>query len=498
VHDQSGPTPSTDRAGGTVQSGQSRGEGPPGMLRLQQLAGNSAVAMLLQRDDDLDAGTSTQPTESTAPAETLTSEPAAEPNMSTQPVPDTGTSEQPPDTRTSEQPPDTPRARLELALTPPNRNRIMTLTDFSVATDDQRVILLSAMLIAPVDEEGSAQTVRAIWTSYGDRRARAASDHSDLWDRSNAQGANLPASWLGAGVGTQTVTAGENVGQWNYSVRGKFSYRITNSAIEIRVGHNFVPDAGVTVPTDTWFGYVRSTWNHYSAVKSTDPLQKRAIEFIPYAGADGHRIAVHAGSARANAAEYYAADSRAPNTIPHEFGHNIGLEDEYERNHADYARVTGEATPGGTGDETAAKAVATRIHTAIFDPEAVLEWHTTATARRRTLLQAIFTELRLPTYYSNGNTRQIAAQYKAEYTRELSADIATQIDRTSGQADFRDWREGVCGAFMYTNSSLMGNPDLATAGTPEHDHPVQPRHVRRFADIVQGFLGGTWNPVADH
>ena len=100
----------------------------------------------------------------------------------------------------------------------------------------------------------------------------------------------------------------------------------------------------------------------------------------------------------------------------------------------------------------------------------------------------------------------MAAAYKAAYGTELWADIASQIDRNPGESllnttvgNFDDWRETMIGGFQVTSTSIMGMPELAAAGTPEHDHPVQPRHVRHFAELVQGFLGhGRWVPEADH
>jgi len=44
-------------------------------------------------------------------------------------------------------------------------------------------------------------------------------------------------------------------------------------------------------------------------------------------------------------------------------------------------------------------------------------------------------------------------------------------------------------AFSYTSGSIMGG-----AKGLDHDHGAQPRHVRRFAQIVQSAYGGNWRP----
>jgi len=306
--------------------------------------------------------------------------------------------------------------------------------------------------------------------------------------------------FLGVAVGHEAPSAEENVGGWEYGVRGAYDYRITPVSIEVRVKINFVPDAGVTPPVSTWFGYITSMWNHYTAVDQSNRSQKRRIHFTPIQGTGMHTVNVHAGDQRADAANLYVGDSRASSTIPHEFGHLVGLEDEYERTAGDYARVTGEALPAGdTSQAPAARTIATEMHEALFKEEHWYERHRTAVRRRKEAVNAVFSNHSLPKNYSNAITRQVATMYRVIYSGSLNGHIVDQIDADSGDSHFHDWREGVVGAFEYTNASIMGNVQLAAAGTPEHDHPVQPRHVRHFARLVQDFLGrGNWQPEADH
>lgn len=435
----------------------------PAFLALQRLAGNAAVqALVAVQRDGPDGGVATAPVDAGVPL------PGGVPEA--------------------------PREQIDRAVANPDPVTINSVSDFGPATDTERLTLLQALVAHGSSESTATSAMRRIWQSYGDRLPRVASDQSALWERCNVLGANLPESWLGAGAGHVSIEASEQVGSWNYVVRGGFDYRITADKIIVKVGYNFVPDDGVSAPVGTWFDYIRSTWNHYSAVNETDPTQKRIIEFQPTSGS-GHRVQVSAGDGRANAGRYFAGDTRAPVTIPHEFGHHIGLEDEYERDATDYTRVTGEAPQAGSGDTATAEPIARRLHDALFLEEELFEWHSTATQRRRAAFDAVMNAERLPVWGNNAKSREVSQAYQRLYGHPITQDLAAQCDTDSfwgtSQA-WRDWRESVAASFQYTNTSIMG--DMS-----DHTHPVAPRHVRRFATLVQDFLGhGNWNPVQDH
>ena len=180
--------------------------------------------------------------------------------------------------------------------------------------------------------------------------------------------------------------------------------------------------------------------------------------------------------------------------IPHEFGHLVGLEDEYERSHGDFVRVTGGPATGDPAQATAAAALARSMHDAMFLDEALFEWHTTAVQRRMAALNRVMTRNGIGGYNwgSTPLTRQTAIEYRRIYGRELTADLAAQCDRdgTSGST-FRSWRESVAGAFQFVSSSIMGD-------MTDHSHPVAARHVAPFVRHVQALMGGTWTPVQDH
>jgi hypothetical protein len=288
------------------------------------------------------------------------------------------------------------------------------------------------------------------------------------------------------------VEAKEQVGGSVYTARGGYKYHITPDAIQVDVGMDFDPDRHVTVPVTTWFGYITTIWNHYSAVNAGDAADRKRIDFHPFQG-EGHDIRVSAGTGRANAGRYYVGDTHAVDTVPHEFGHLLGLEDEYERDTADFRRVAGAGPATSPTPPATAEPIARSIHDALFLKESFWEWHRTAERRRMRAVDAACAAAGIVPNYNWGHsplTADVAAAYQRLYSVEMSRHFMAQVDTDNDE--FNDWREKVLGTFQQTSVSIMGDET-------DHTHPVEPRHVRAFAGYVQKLLGrGRWSPVQDH
>ena len=291
---------------------------------------------------------------------------------------------------------------------------------------------------------------------------------------------------------TAKIEVKEQVGGSVYSARGGYEYHLTPDAIRVDVGMDFDPDRHVTVPVATWFGYITSIWNHYSAVNADDPTDRKRIDFHPFQG-EGHEIQVSAGSGRANAGRYYVGDTRAAETVPHEFGHLLGLEDEYERDTADFRRVAGQGPATSPTPWANAEPTARAIHDALFLKESFWEWHRTAERRRMRAVDAACAAAGIRPNYHIGRSSQtadVAAAYQRLYGVEMSRHFMAKVD--TDKDEFNDWRERVLGTFQQTSTSIMGEAS-------DHTHPVEPRHVRAFAGYVQKLLGrGRWSPAQDH
>jgi hypothetical protein len=146
-------------------------------------------------------------------------------------------------------------------------------------------------------------------------------------------------------------------------------------------------------------------------------------------GGDANVVDVKTGSGRANAGEWFLTDDDAANTIPHEYGHLIGLRDEYQVHPGDYREITGNEPPP--------------VAVPAKPPPGPMPAFTTS-----------------------------------------QTDIAHDLNDSMGILAY-----DAIQVLTYTSGSLMGDPSRVH---DPHDHGVQPRHVQEFADRVAAARGGTW------
>lgn len=240
--------------------------------------------------------------------------------------------------------------------------------------------------------------------------------------------------------------------------------------IEARVAINFNPDAGLTVPTAKWFGFINDTWNKFSIV-NTQTGSVLDIQFVPSAAAGGgdRTVNVHLGDGtdRANASHWYLSDPDEANTVPHEFGHLVGLRDEYQQSADDYETVTGEAAPVGAlgpgqGNATP-QAIASQIEQASRTANPTRGADTLAVVQQHGLQQGAFSQ-------------RVASSYETQFGRELVADMVARIP--ANQQFF------IVDPFTYSSASIMGDNRVAPVNAA-HQHGVQPRHVSEFAEYVR-------------
>ncbi len=288
----------------------------------------------------------------------------------------------------------------------------------------------------------------------------------------------------GSTVGHVTRTWSEMVGGRQYGLTSTYTWRLEPAAgptaMRVEVGMNFVPDPGVTVPVATWFGHIRTVWNRYSAVH-TGTGQVIDFRFDPRQSGAAAQIKVHPGTGRANAGEFFVGDTDAANTIPHEFGHLVGLQDEYQLTAADYQRTTGtEAPVGATGPgvgNASAPAIARELHTAVHSsPNVAAPAKSVAVIQKHGLLQGMFAQ-------------QVASAYaKLASGTGIVDDIVATLPANT---EFN-----VVQPFMYSSGSIMGDEGRMGALNP-HDHGARPRHLTEFAGYLQEWgaengLAGAW------
>lgn len=196
-------------------------------------------------------------------------------------------------------------------------------------------------------------------------------------------------------VGRVEKAWGETVNGQHYSMVSRYTWRMQSDEIRTTVRLRFT-GVKTSALVALWFSAIRSMWNRFDAVNEDGEVVHIVFDPVEADSGGDNTITVHQGPpGTVDAANWYTQDPDQEGTAQHEFGHMIGLEDEYGRDEIDYRRLTGEehpATPSGTNPD---------------------------------------------------------------------------------------------GTPVYDNPSVMG--DMSN-----HTHPVEPRHVRRFAEYVQQARGGTW------
>jgi len=194
---------------------------------------------------------------------------------------------------------------------------------------------------------------------------------------------------------------------------------------------------------------------------------------------------------RSDTNNWYVNDTRR-GLAPHEFGHLVGLDDEYNRQEEGYVKTTGlEPSIGQTraNDGAGSTAVADEIN-------AILTGNPTKTTDER--LGLVAAKLQTHGIGTGAFARLVAKRYTEKYGLNGAADISQFFYRYNGN----DWTSNltdVTEPFTISNGGLMGEmtnnmargQDLSAVAP--HDHPVQPRHVQSFANLLSlAFPGTTW------
>jgi hypothetical protein len=283
---------------------------------------------------------------------------------------------------------------------------------------------------------------------------------------------NLPST-----VGRVERAWTEVVQGHTYGMTSNYTWRIHDFDLTVTVRLGFT---GLLAPVPGWLDAIRNMWNRFDIVNA-DTGDRLALTFDPQSvsGAADNNVAVKPGNQRSDAGTWYAGDPDSNETACHEFGHMIGLEDEYQRGHADYTRVVGEEPPTGaaTGDAPAAQ-VATELHTALVTP-AVNDRidQSLAVISSHSVQQGAFAQ-------------SIAASYQTAFGVEIVQDIDARLPEQDPRNPSSDPQYTAANSFTFSTGGLMGQSD--DASLPHHEHPIEPRHVREFTAAVQAARGGNW------
>ncbi len=303
----------------------------------------------------------------------------------------------------------------------------------------------------------------------------------------------VDAASPGSTVGFVERRWGEEVGGARYGLTSRYSFQITDSRVLITVKVNFTGLA----PPAAWFGHVPAVWNKYQAVRDAPTRKALPIDFemVRGTGPEAMTIAVVAGTGRANAGRWFVADPNAASTVPHEYGHLVGLQDEYQLHPGDFVRVTGHeppvgqtAAPPGQTPATVAAALQTAIaaRNDVNARAAVAGMSMGAWSQRVVAAYAALPTVAMPALPALVGPPPHPARAAATTTGNLARDLETSLRDTIDKYE-------TIQVLTYSSGSVMGDPGRAA---DVHDHGAQPRHVAEFVAITGRALGGTWRAEA--
>ncbi len=296
-----------------------------------------------------------------------------------------------------------------------------------------------------------------------------------------ATGIADPATWTLLETLGGPATGGRVEFEWREEVEGvsnvggraKYEWRLSPTELRITAGINFIPKAkGVQPKINDWLSEIRTIWSTFKGVSKTDPKAKPVqVSFDALQGGKDFNINVlKKPGFRSDAANWNALDGRR-GLAAHEFGHLIGLSDEYNRDEGQFLATTGQEPPTGNPAGNAAKADtlanAIKAELPITDADGTK------------LAGVVTAELG---GNQGGYSRFVAQRYRALHGSEVAADI-TAAFKTKGFPGFHGPKTRAITPFLYSTGGIMGT--MTTAAVPGgHQHPVEARHIQPFVNII--------------
>ncbi len=288
----------------------------------------------------------------------------------------------------------------------------------------------------------------------------------------------------------------------NVGLRASYDWKLTKTALKITVGIDFKKkQSGVDGRISQWLSDIKQIWSTFKAVNHSDPKKKSMnLDFEAQRGGKDHTVDVFRfdptlakkdrALSRSNSGTWYTIDDRR-SMAPHEFGHLIGLADEYNRTEEHYVDVTGEEPAVGDTAGLAADAVKTagdiKAKIPLDDKPAapIQAWND---PRWGANLAGIISGALGSK--QGGFSRLVAQEYaKANGGASVYADIQKAFNDVKVPG-FQGNLSTAVTPFLYSNRSLMGTMETTPAKggggkkAPDHEHPIEPRHVQPFVNLL--------------
>lgn len=365
-------------------------------------------------------------------------------------------------------------------------------TGLDVAVQELQNKLNTAVIPSPnlaggVFDVATETAVKAFKTAKGLSNPTDGAVEADTWAALDAAGTSAVGQVSYKSSQDQLgKQAGSNV---------KYSWQVTDTELRISVKINFggaVPNkAGVISNTQDG---IKTVWNQFKIVETTSK-KARDLVFDPQSvtskGMDVAEINLSAGNGRSDAGNWYVGDPDLKlKTGPHEFGHIVGLDDEYERAHADYFKLTGLNPLQEKSGLTDAKATAcaNKLKTALA---AGTDKPSAAVA----LVKAANVLKEYDIYNTDGTGQEVLKKFPAAITelnrvaKLLVKSDLLSLGKLSSDKKVEDILEESVKPFGFDTKSIMGGMENATAA---HDHGVELRHVRFFTNFVKQAVPGNY------
>jgi peptidoglycan hydrolase-like protein with peptidoglycan-binding domain len=285
-------------------------------------------------------------------------------------------------------------------------------------------------------------------------------------------------------------------------LKAAYDWKLSKTALTITVGINFIKKhSGVDGRISQWLSDIKEIWSTFKAVNTTDPKAKSMnLNFEAKRGGGTHDVKVFKfdptlakkdrWKSRSDSSTWYTVDTRR-SLAPHEFGHLIGLADEYNRVEEHYVNVTGEEVP--VGDTAGLAADATKIAGDIkgklpLDDKLTAPIEAVNDKRWGANLAGVVSGAL--GRKQGGFSRLVAQEYaKANAGASVYADIQKAFNDKSVPG-FQGNLSASVTPFLYSNKGLMGLgttvPAKGSGGkaAPDHEHPIEPRHVAPFVALL--------------
>ncbi len=308
-------------------------------------------------------------------------------------------------------------------------------------------------------------------------------------------------------VGREEFESNERVEGSQYGGPTRFTWRLHPDRLEISVNIRFTGAPGHPMVA-TWRQQMMNAWNTFKLVDDDHPGTELPIRFVVGSGTPADAtvrvIVTPPGGTpgRSNAGEYHTGDTDAA-LAPHEFGHLLGLQDEYNTGPEQYTIITGEqpftgatdAPTDASGAPVAPDTIAAEIRTAVTSSPANQRGikAQAVVATKYSLAQGAFAQ-RVAIAYERANAGNLQREDNGPHGPVVVNDPAAHIeDDIAARIPGRNAPETDATApFGYSNRSLMGEMQSFNTPVNPHDHPIAERHVRHFAELVGRNRPGAW------